>query len=118
MSRAENLPPDQVQEAAPLFAALGDATRLGLLLTLCAGGPLTVSRLSGQFAVSRQALTKHLEVLSEAGLVSSRREGRERIWAFQPQRLEDAHLVLERLSRQWDDALARLKAHVEGEPPV
>jgi len=114
MSRAERLSPARVQEAAPLFAALGDATRLGLLLTLCAGGPLSVSRLGGQFQVSRQALTKHLEVLSEAGLVHSRRQGRERIWALQPQRLEDAHLVLERLSRQWDDALARLQAHVEG----
>ena len=114
MSRVEVLPPSRVKEAAPLFAALGDATRLGLLLALCTGGPLSVTRLSSRFPVSRQALTKHLEVLSVAGLVRSSRQGRERIWAFQPERLEDAHQILERLSRQWDDALARLKAHVEG----
>jgi DNA-binding transcriptional ArsR family regulator len=103
-----------MEDAAPLFAALGDATRLGLLVSLCASGPLSVTRLSSTFAVSRQAITKHLDVLSEAGLVRSSRQGRERIWAFEPRRLEDAHLILERLSRQWDDALDRLKAFVEG----
>jgi len=113
MSRAEALSPARLKDAAPLFAALGDATRLGLLVSLCAGGPLTVTRLSGQFAVSRQAITKHLEVLSEAGLVKSSRQGRERIWTFEPKRLEDAHQYLERLSREWDVALGRLKAFVE-----
>lgn len=113
MSRAEALSPARLKDAAPLFAALGDATRLGLLVSLCASGPLTVTRLSGQFAVSRQAITKHLEVLSEAGLVKSARQGRERIWTFQPRRLEDAHQYLERLSREWDVALGRLKAFVE-----
>ena len=113
MSRTEALSPARLKDAAPLFAALGDATRLGLLVSLCASGPLTVTRLSGQFAVSRQAITKHLEVLSEAGLVKSARQGRERIWTFQPRRLEDAHQYLERLSREWDVALGRLKAFVE-----
>ncbi len=113
MSRREALSPARLKDAAPLFAALGDATRLGLLVSLCASGPLTVTRLSGQFAVSRQAITKHLEVLSEAGLVKSARQGRERIWTFQPRRLEDAHQYLERLSREWDVALGRLKAFVE-----
>ena len=91
MSRAEALSPARLKDAAPLFAALGDATRLAVLVSLCSGGPLTVTRLSGKFEVSRQALTKHLEVLSEAGLVKSSRQGRERIWAFEPGRLEDAH---------------------------
>jgi DNA-binding transcriptional ArsR family regulator len=114
MSRAETISAARLRDAAPLFAALGDATRLGLLISLCASGPLSVTRLSSKFEVSRQAITKHLEVLSEAGLVRSSRQGRERIWTFEPRRLEDAHQVLERLSKQWDDALGRLKAFVEG----
>ena len=99
---------------APLFAALGDGTRLALLVTLTAGGPLSISRLSEHFAVSRQAVTKHLDVLTDAGLVRSHRVGRERIWEFEPGRLADAHDYLAQLSRRWDDALGRLKAFVEG----
>ena len=102
------------RELAPLFAALGDGTRLALLVTLCAGGPLSIARLSGKFDVSRQAITKHLDVLAEAGLVRSHRQGRERIWEFEPRRLDDAHAYLEQLSRRWDDTLGRLKAFVEG----
>jgi DNA-binding transcriptional ArsR family regulator len=113
MSQTDAIPSAPFKGAAPLFAALGDATRLGLLVSLCAGGPLTVTRLSGQFEVSRQAITKHLEVLSEAGLVTSLRRGRERIWTFEPKRLEEAREYLERLSRQWDVALGRLKTFVE-----
>ena len=114
MSRADAFPQARVKDAAPLFAALGDATRLGLLISLCSSGPLSVTRLSSKFEVSRQAITKHLDVLSEAGLVRSSRQGRERFWAFEPERLDDAHQYLERLSRQWDDALGRLKTFVEG----
>lgn len=114
MSRTEALSPARLRDAAPLFAALGDATRLGVLVSLCSGGPLTVTRLSGKFEVSRQAITKHLDVLAEAGLVRSTRQGRERIWELEPARLDDAHQYLERLSRHWDDALGRLKAFVEG----
>ena len=110
MSRAKGKGPD----LAPLFAALGDGTRLALLVTLCAGGPLSISRLSKEFAITRQAVTKHLDVLADAGLVRSHREGRERIWEFDAKRLGDAHAFLERISRQWDDALGRLKKFVEG----
>lgn len=100
-------------DLAPLFAALGDGTRLALLLTLCSGGPLSIAKLSGQFDVSRQAITKHLDVLADAGLVRSHRLGRERIWEFEPQRLAEAHEYLEFLSKRWDNALARLKTFVE-----
>jgi DNA-binding transcriptional ArsR family regulator len=113
MSQVEALSPARMKDAAPLFAALGDVTRLAVLVSLCSGGPLTVTGLSRQFAVSRQAITKHLEVLSEARLVSSVRRGRERIWALEPKRIEEAHQYLERLSREWDVALGRLKAFVE-----
>lgn len=113
MSKAEALSPAKLRDAAPLFAALGDATRLGLLVSLCASGPASLTRLSDRFEISRQAVTKHLEVLSEAGLVNSSREGRERIWAIEPKRLDEAHAYLDRISKQWDDALSRLQAFVE-----
>jgi DNA-binding transcriptional ArsR family regulator len=102
------------REAAPLFAALGDGTRLQLLARLGSGGPGSTTDLSRASAVSRQAITKHLGVLSGAGLVRSRRQGRERIWELEPGRLDDARRHLEGLSRQWDETLGRLKAFVEG----
>ena len=64
-------------------------------------------------SVTRQAITKHLEVLSRAGLVKSRRHGRERIWELTPERFIDARDYLDHVSRQWDGALHRLKAFVE-----
>ena len=110
---AEALASAQVRDAAPLFAALGDETRLRLIARLSSGGPLSIARLSTKARVSRQAITKHLEVLADARLVRSSWQGRERIWELEPKRLDDAHRVLERISRQWDDALGRLKAFVE-----
>ena len=100
-------------EAAPVFAALGDATRLAVVARLCTDGPLSISRLSESVAVSRQAVTKHLETLAEAGLVRDARLGRERIWELEPRRLDIARRELDRISAQWDAALGRLKAFVE-----
>jgi DNA-binding transcriptional ArsR family regulator len=105
----------QVRNAAPLFAALGDETRLHLLVRLSSQGPGSITQLSEKSKVTRQAITKHLEVLSDAGLVKSSRRGRERVWALEPARLSEAHEYLDRISRQWDDALDRLKAFVEGQ---
>jgi DNA-binding transcriptional ArsR family regulator len=113
MSPAKVVARDRVQDAAPLFAALGDTTRLRLLARLSSGGPGSITRLTEKSRVSRQAISKHLEVLSRAGLVRSRRRGRERIWELEPKRLADAHEYLDRISRQWDDALDRLKSFVE-----
>lgn len=112
MSKA-SAPATQVRDAAPLFAALGDETRLRLLGRLSAGGPGSIARLSEKSAVSRQAITKHLRVLSGAGLVRGSRRGREQIWELEPQRLADAHAYLDQISRQWDQALLRLKHFVE-----
>ena len=103
-----------VRDAAPLFAALGDETRLRLVARLSASGPESISGLAADADVTRQAITKHLEVLAAAGLVSGRREGRERIWTLQPRRLEDAHAFLSRISAEWDNALGRLTKMVEG----
>lgn len=100
-------------EAAPVFAALGDATRLRVVARLCSGGPLSITQLSEGAEVTRQAITKHLETLSDAGLVHDRRVGRERIWELEPERLELAQQYLDRISQQWDAALGRLKAFVE-----
>ncbi len=103
----------RVRDAAPLFSALGDETRLQLINRLSAGGPSSIAHLTEQAAVSRQAVTKHLRVLAGAGLVRSFRRGRERVWQLQPERLGDAHNYLDRISKQWDDALTRLKRFVE-----
>jgi DNA-binding transcriptional ArsR family regulator len=100
-------------EAAPVFAALGDTTRLRVVARLCVDGPLSITRLSEGAPVTRQAITKHLHVLAEAGLVRDHRHGRERIWELEPSRLEMAHRCLEQISEQWDAAIGRFKAFVE-----
>jgi DNA-binding transcriptional ArsR family regulator len=103
----------RARAAAPVFAALGDETRLRLLEQLCARGPESIARLSAHFPVSRQAISKHLSVLSDAGLVRAERSGRESLYAIEPRRLLEAHEALARISRDWDAALARLRAFVE-----
>ena len=103
----------EARAAAPLFAALGDETRLQLVMRLAAGGPGSITRLSANSKVSRQAIAKHLGVLSDAGLVRSTWRGRERVWDLEPRRLSDAHDYIDRISRMWDRALDRLKAFVE-----
>jgi len=99
--------------SAPVFAALGDLTRLALVARLCAGGPQSIARLTSGSAVTRQAITKHLDVLAGAGLVHDLRRGRERIWELDTDRLEGAGRYLEQISKRWDEALARLKKFVE-----
>ena len=103
----------RVRDAAPLFAALGDPTRLGLVVRLSSSGPESIARLSESTEVSRQAVTKHLRVLYDAGLVRSFRRGRLHIWELEPHRLADAHDYLDRIDAQWDAALERLRALVE-----
>jgi DNA-binding transcriptional ArsR family regulator len=109
--------PEELAKAAPLFAALGDETRLGIVTRLCAEGPLSISRLTAGGGVTRQAVTKHLHVLAEAGLAHSSQVGRERIWELEPRPMLTARECLDRISAQWDEALARLRRFVEDEPP-
>ena len=99
--------------AAPLFAALGDDTRLALVMRLGSGGPHSIAQLASESPYTRQAITKHLEVLSAAGLVRSDRRGRERLWTVEAERLDAARRYLDQVSLQWDVALGRLKQHVE-----
>jgi DNA-binding transcriptional ArsR family regulator len=88
---------------------------LRIVARLCSGGPLSIVRLTESAAVSRQAITKHLRALEDAGLVRSGRTGRERIWELQTKRLAEVRGYLEQISTQWDEALARLRALIEKE---
>jgi DNA-binding transcriptional ArsR family regulator len=104
----------QLTHAALLFAALGDPTRLALLQQLSTGGPASVSALAERFpAVTRQAVSKHLHVLSGAGIVDGNYRGREHVWSVNPDRLEDGRRHIDLIARKWDDALSRFKAYVE-----
>jgi len=110
-------PPDSLSanlvEAAPVFAALGDPTRLALVDHLSTAGPLSIARLTTGSAMTRQAITKHLHVLAAARLVRDARRGREHLWELDPERLVRARGSLDQISRQWDEALGRLKRYVE-----
>jgi len=106
-------PSASLQRAAPVFAALSDETRLYVVAQLCANGPSSITRLTEGSDVTRQAVTKHLAVLEDAGLVRGYRAGRERVWELEPDRLDDARRMLDFISERWDAALARLKRLVE-----
>lgn len=98
---------------APVFAALGDVTRLELVLRLSDGERRSITELTDGLALTRQAVTKHLQVLRKAGLVSLKRTGRESRFAIQPTAITGARDYLTRVSAQWDEAIARLRAVVE-----
>lgn len=100
-------------DPAPIFAALGDRTRLGLLSRLSDGSPRSIATLSADTRLTRQAVTKHLHVLQAAGLVGQARIGRERRFSYRPEPVAAARSYLDAVSMQWDDALARLRAFVE-----
>jgi DNA-binding transcriptional ArsR family regulator len=96
-----------------VFAALGDETRLRLVSRLCDEGPLSIAKLSAGFDVTRQAITKHLHVLADAGVVRGTRDGRESVWELEPHRLAAARRHLDVISKRWDQSLGRLKSFVE-----
>ena len=100
-------------DPAPIFAALGDRTRLSLLMRLSDGGTRSITMLAADGSLTRQAVTKHLRVLQEAGLVESVRHGRESRFACRPEPLDAARAYLDRVAAQWDGALLRLKAFVD-----
>lgn len=102
-----------LRNSAPIFAALGDETRLRLIAVLCAGGAVSIAQLTSGTDITRQAVTKHLQVLADAGLVHDVKIGRERLWEFEPAQLEEARRSLEAIGQQWDQALQKLKLAVE-----
>jgi DNA-binding transcriptional ArsR family regulator len=103
---------------APVFAALGDRTRLALVAKLTEGELYSISELTQGSRLTRQAITKHLRVLEHAGIVRCMRRGRESQFAFNPEPLYEAKSYLESVSEQWDLALARLKMFVEEKRPT
>jgi DNA-binding transcriptional ArsR family regulator len=98
-----------------IFAALGDNTRLDLMLMLVAGVGRSITQLTAGTRSSRQAVTKHLRVLESAGLVRRTRRGRETMFEPRPGSLDEARRSLNLISKLWDNALARLKAFVEND---
>jgi DNA-binding transcriptional ArsR family regulator len=98
---------------ASVFAALGDETRLKVLDKLMSGEPQSIARLTAGTRLTRQAVAKHLRVLEGAGVVRSVKVGRESRFALQPKPLDELRAHLDVVARQWDAALARLKAQVE-----
>lgn len=102
--------------AAPIFAALGDETRLRIVSRLSGGDPVSISRLSAGEPVTRQAITKHLRVLETAGLITGERRGREQVWALRPDSVSEARTWLDEVSASWDRRLERLRAMLEGTP--
>lgn len=114
MSRGRSSPPlRKLQGSAAVFAALGDETRIALLVVLAGGSALSITRLAEGSSLTRQAITKHLRVLEDAGLVHGVRHGRESLFELEPAPLDDAKLALEAIAQQWDQALGRLRAFGE-----
>ncbi|MES2511911.1 MAG: metalloregulator ArsR/SmtB family transcription factor [Pseudomonadota bacterium] len=108
--KAQKKPPTDL---ASVFFALGDKTRLELIAVLCVGGAFSIAQLTANTDLTRQAVTKHLQVLSDAGLVRDLKMGRERLWQFDPAQMEEARKSLEAIGQQWESALGRLKQFVE-----
>lgn len=98
---------------AGIFAALGDPTRLKLVAVLCAGGIFSIAQLTANTQISRQGVTKHLQILADAGVVRDVKMGRERLWQLEPEQIEEARRTLEVIGKEWDVALGRLKAFAE-----
>jgi DNA-binding transcriptional ArsR family regulator len=99
--------------SAPIFAALGDETRLRLVARLCASGPQSIAHLTRGSKITRQAVSKHLHLLAEAGLARVERHGRESRWMLEPEQLETARRYLDLMSEQWTDRLAALERHLD-----
>jgi DNA-binding transcriptional ArsR family regulator len=98
---------------APVFAALGDTTRLDLVVRLSRGRPCSISQLTEGSKLTRQAITKHLRVLESVGMVHSTRAGRESLFELTPQPFHGMKEYLDFVSQQWDQALDKLKKFVE-----
>lgn len=100
-------------DAAIIFAALGDNTRLSLLTRLQDGQPHAIVELTDGTGLTRQAISKHLHILENAGLVVSEKTGRESRYLFDEQGVQKARAYLDMASAQWDTAITRLKDFVE-----
>ncbi len=103
----------EADNSAPVFAALGDVTRLELVSRLSDGKQYSIVQLTDGLGLTRQGVTKHLQVLKQAGIVSCKRVGRESRFTIRPDPIVKARDYLARASAQWDEAIERLRASVE-----
>lgn len=101
-----------------LFGALADPTRRALLSRLIHTGPDTATRLADEYPLTRQAVTKHLRALVDAGLATPRREGREVTYVATPERLADAVTWMADASPRWDRRMDRLARRVGRSDPT
>jgi DNA-binding transcriptional ArsR family regulator len=104
------------EAVADVFSALGDPIRLKLVVILCTGEAFSITQLTANTHISRQGVTKHLQVLADAGLVHDVKMGRERVWRFEPAQIVEAKHALDVIGKQWDEALGRLKLFAESHP--
>lgn len=105
----------RLKSSAPIFAALGDETRLRLVIFLSSAGPSSTATLTANVDVTRQAVAKHLRVMKEAGLVSSVYQGRDSVWQIESSQLAEAQECIGLLTARWDQAIDRLRAMVEAD---
>ncbi len=103
----------QSQSADRVFAALADPTRRALLATLAENSPKTATQLAGEYPITRQGITKHLDMLTAAGLVQARAKGREKQYSLTPEPLVEVAAWLQAIGARWDARLGRLKQLVE-----
>lgn len=113
MSRAVPPKAETRRRQASVFAALGDETRLALLAKICEGYQVSITQLASASPLTRQAITKHLRVLEKAGVVHGVRAGRQSLFELHPKPIKEARDYLQGVSRQWDEALDRLKSFIE-----
>jgi DNA-binding transcriptional ArsR family regulator len=113
---ANPAPLEPSESIAGVFAALGDTTRLKLVAVLCAGGAFSITQLTNHTEISRQAVSKHLHTLAEAGVVRDVKHGRERLWQIEAARIDEARAALDAIARAWEQALGRLKVFAESQP--
>jgi DNA-binding transcriptional ArsR family regulator len=98
--------------SGPVFHALADPTRRGLLARLGSLGAASATELARELPVTRQAVVKHLAVLAEAGLANPERQGREVRYRLQPEPLSDAMAWMAGVGAAWDERLAALERHL------
>jgi DNA-binding transcriptional ArsR family regulator len=95
-----------------VFAALSDPTRRGVIRALSEEGPSTVTELAARLPVTRQAVTKHLDALEDAGLVAATAEGRSRRYRLTPGPMTRAMSWMADVGAEWDERLEDLRRHL------
>ncbi len=108
------MPPDNEAIAEQVFIALADSTRRAILAALAADGPATATDLAGRLPITRQAIAKHLALLTDAGLVTAEPGERRRVrYQLRSAPMQVAQQYLAAMARDWDGALGRLKNHLD-----